>query len=59
MSRPTSLSNNYLVELEAEVRATRECLQNVPMDDPKWKPHERSMELGYLAILVADIPRWI
>ena len=29
------------------------------MDQPKYKPHERSMELGYLAILTGDIPRWI
>jgi uncharacterized damage-inducible protein DinB len=24
-----------------------------------FKPHETSMELGYLTLLVADIPRWI
>jgi uncharacterized damage-inducible protein DinB len=53
------VSSQFLKELEAEVKATRECLENTPMDDPKWKPHEKSMELGYLAILVADIPRWI
>lgn len=29
------------------------------MDLFKWKPHEKSMEMGYLAILVAEIPRWI
>lgn len=29
------------------------------MDKPDWKPHEKSMQLGYMAILVADIPRWI
>lgn len=53
------LAAEYLRELEAESRATRECLKNVSLDDPKWKPHEKSMEIGYLAILVADIPRWI
>ena len=29
------------------------------MDKADWKPHEKSMPLGYLAILVADIPRWL
>lgn len=55
----TTLGAEYLRELNAEARATRECLANVPMDDPGWKPHDKSMELGYLAILTADMPRWI
>ena len=58
--KPSSLlSAEYLRELESEVRATRECLEEVPMDDPEWKPHEKSMPLGYLAMMVAEIPKWI
>ena len=53
------IADEYLRELESEERATRECLAEVPMDQPKYKPHEKSMELGYLAILTGDIPRWI
>ena len=53
------LAGEFLRELEAEVRATRECLAAVPMGDPGWKPHEKSMELGYMAQLVADMPRWV
>jgi len=53
------IAAEYLRELESEEKATRECLAEVPMDQPKYKPHERSMELGYLATLTGDIPRWI
>ena len=55
----TDLGAEYIRELESEVRATRECLKAISLDQPDWKPHEKSMALGYMAILVADIPRWI
>jgi hypothetical protein len=55
----SSLGAQLIRELESELRATRECLQVIPMDKPDWKPHDKSMPLGYLAILTADIPRWI
>lgn len=47
-----------LPEFDAEVAATRRTLERVPMDDPHWKPHEKSMTLGYLAYLVATLPTW-
>lgn len=59
MSESSTIVQNYLRELEAEARSTRECLANVPMDKPDYKPHEKSMQLGYLAALVGDMPRWI
>jgi uncharacterized damage-inducible protein DinB len=46
-------------EIESEVRATRRCLEAISEKLYKYKPHEKSMEFGYLALLVADIPRWI
>jgi hypothetical protein len=30
----------------------------VPGDKLDWKPHPKSMTLGYLAALVADLPGW-
>jgi uncharacterized damage-inducible protein DinB len=54
-----SLGDIYLEELEAEVPATRKCLERIPIELSGWKPHEKSMALGYLALLVAEIPRWI
>src|SRR5688500_11169675 len=59
MKGSSALAAEYVRELESEVRATRECLAVVPMDKPDWRPHDKSMQLGYLAILTADIPRWI
>lgn len=59
MSTSSIIAEQFLRELEAEATATRKCLEHVPMDKPKYKPHEKSMELGYLASLVADIPKWI
>src|SRR3990170_6978126 len=53
------IAAEYARELEAEARATYECLKEVPMEKFEWKPHEKSMNLGYLAQLVADMPRWI
>jgi len=46
-------------ELEAEYRATRKCLERIPESLYDYKPHPKSMNLGYLALLVAEIPAWI
>ena len=54
-----SLADLYLAELRAEVPATRQCLERIDRDTFEYKPHEKSMQMGYLTILVADIPRWI
>ena len=48
-----------LHELETESIATRKCLERVPEKLFGWKPHEKSMLMGYLAVLVAEIPNWI
>jgi len=49
----------YLAELEAEASATRKCLERIPETLYDWKPHEKSMNMGYLVLLVAEIPKWI
>lgn len=53
------LGLEYLAELESETSATRKCLERIPMNLSEWKPHEKSMKMGYLALLVAEIPKWI
>src|SRR5574341_855493 len=55
----TTLGAEVLKELEAEAVATRKCLEKIPEVLFGWKPHEKSMTMGYLALLVAEIPKWI
>ena len=49
----------FLAELESEAAKSRRVLEQVPTGKRDWKPHERSMELGYLSDLVANIPSWV
>ena len=53
------LTNLYTRELQAEYTSTRKCLEKIPENIYQFKPHPKSMELGYLALLVAEIPLWI
>ncbi len=54
-----TIGPGYLKELEAESASTRKCLERIPMSLSDWKPHEKSMPLGYLSLIVAEIPLWI
>lgn len=54
-----TLCDYYLNEIKAESVATRKCLERIPDSNYDYKPHEKSMALGYLTLLVADIPRWV
>ena len=49
----------FVKELESEARRTRRVLEHVPEGRDDWKPHERSMPLGRLAMLVAQMPSWV
>ena len=45
-----------LQELEQETHTTRRVLERVPADRLAWKPHDKSMSLGQLALHVATVP---
>jgi len=54
-----TLTDMFLEELEAEAPRTRRALEHVPEGKDDWKPHQKSMPLGRLAMLVAQMPSWI
>ena len=53
------LTEYLLNELNREAERSRRALQEVPAGKYDWKPHEKSMILGYLADMVATMPMWI
>ncbi|HUN83981.1 MAG TPA: DinB family protein [Terracidiphilus sp.] len=60
MSQPTPVLRDFFVaKLDREADLVRKAIEPVPEGRNDFKPHERSMELGYLAALVAGILGWI
>ncbi len=53
------LKKLFLEQLECEAASPRKVVERMPEGQNGWKPHERSMELGYLAALVATMPTWL
>ena len=54
-----TIAQAYLHELNSEYKATRSCLERIPETLFEYKPHPKSMNMGYLVVLVAEIPLWI
>ncbi|HTD70885.1 MAG TPA: DinB family protein [Gemmatimonadales bacterium] len=52
------LAELLLPEFDEEMTATRRVLERVPDGKSSWKPHPKSMTLGRLATLVAELPAW-
>jgi len=53
------LTEFFSAQLDREAPITRRALERVPEGRADWKPHEKSMPLGYLSQLVATMPGWI
>ena len=63
MSSTTADSSNniasaLIAEMEHEAEVTRTCLERVPAEKFDWKPHEKSMPFGRLAVHVAEMFAW-
>lgn len=54
-----SIAALLLADFDRETLSTRRALEQVPEGMNSFKPHEKSMELGYLAGLVATMPAWV
>lgn len=52
-----TISEILLEDFDMEIGMTRRILAAVPVDIPDYKPHEKSMPLGKLAMHVATLPR--
>ena len=53
-----SMSELFAAQLDAEAPRPRRALELVPEGRDEWKPHDRSMPFGRLAMLVAQMPSW-
>lgn len=63
MSSSTAMSSGrlataFLAELDNEAKVTRQCLERVPAEKFDWKPHEKSMTMGRLAVHCAEMFGW-
>lgn len=53
------INESFIAELQHEAASTKKLLERVPYDNPDWKPHEKSMQLGRLAGHVAELTSWV
>src|SRR5262245_41711720 len=53
-----AIAESILPEFDHETATTRTLLERVPADKAEWKPHEKSMSLGQLAMHIANLPHW-
>jgi len=54
-----ALKETAFCDLERELDVTRKVLERIPAAQFGWKPHEKSMNFGRLAMHVATIPQWM
>ena len=53
------LTDLFIEYIDREAPLTRRALEVVPEGRADWKPHPKSMALGYLSSLVAMMPSWL
>lgn len=51
-----SLAQKLLAEFEEQAAVTRRFLERLPQDKLTWRPHQKSMTAGQLALHIARIP---
>ena len=53
-----TLAQSLLIDFDTEAISTRRILERIPNDRGDWKPHEKSMPIGRLAMHVARLPNF-
>jgi uncharacterized damage-inducible protein DinB len=53
------INEGFIKEVEQESVATRKMLERIPPETFDWKPHEKSMSMQRLSVLVADMFGWL
>jgi uncharacterized damage-inducible protein DinB len=53
-----SIAEVLLLDYDTEIENTRRVLERIPEDNPQWKPHDKSMPIGRLAVHVATLPNF-
>lgn len=53
------IATSLLAEFEQELGTTRKFLQRVPEGRLAWRPHEKSMTTGQLALHIAQTPQGV
>ena len=54
-----TLTDLFIADIDREAPLTRRALEVVPEGRADWKPHPKSMPLGYLSSLIAMMPSWL
>lgn len=54
-----NIAELLLAQVEREIPITRKVVERVPDGKADWKPHPKSMPLGYLSSLVAGMFGWV
>src|SRR5947208_1362544 len=58
MEAAVPIAQTLIPEFDEEMASTRRALERVPTGKAAWKPHPKSMPLGRLATLLAELPSW-
>jgi uncharacterized damage-inducible protein DinB len=53
-----TIAEVLLLDYDAEIQNTRRILERIPEDKPDWKPHDKSMPIGRLAVHAARLPEF-
>lgn len=53
-----TIAEVLLLDFEPEIANTRRLLERIPEKDPQWKPAEKSMPIGRLALHTARLPEF-